>query len=85
MSAFSADLPQKIALADDPADAFRGLPRPQQRAVFFHLSDALQDTIVATLTPDQLRAFIGRLDPDEAADVLGFFIFLGLAKFILGI
>jgi hypothetical protein len=32
---------------------------------------------------EQLRAFVRRLDPDEATDVLGFLVFLGPAQAVL--
>jgi magnesium transporter len=62
---------QAIATADSPATRFRELPGHRRRALFFQLPDKIQQTVVDDMSREQLEEFVGRLDPDEAADVLG--------------
>jgi magnesium transporter len=47
------------------------------------LPETVQRSLVEDMDREQLRQFVRTLDPDEATDVLGFFIFLGLAKAVL--
>jgi len=67
----SADVQHDLALSNAPADDFRRLTGTQQRDVFFHLPESVREALVADMDMGQLRPFLARLDPDEAADVLG--------------
>lgn len=62
---------QAIATADSPAARFRELPATRQRRLFFQLPDKVRQAVVEDMSREQLETFVGRLDPDEAADVLG--------------
>lgn len=53
--------------------------------MFFHLPESVQEALVVDMDTGQLRQFLACLDADEAADVLGFIVFLGLAKLVLGV
>jgi magnesium transporter len=66
------DAGQTIATSQTPAKEFRQLSRARQRELFFRLPDLVQETLVADMSPTQLKQFVRRLDPDEATDVLGF-------------
>ena len=66
------DAGQTIATSQTPATEFRQLSRARQRELFFRLPDLVQETLVADMSPTQLKQFVRRLDPDEATDVLGF-------------
>ncbi|MFC6837301.1 magnesium transporter [Halomarina ordinaria] len=65
-----ADVQQSIATASSPAAAFGTLSRSRQREVFFLLPQTVQQSVVDDMDRDRLRAFVRRLDADEAADVL---------------
>jgi magnesium transporter len=66
-----ADVQQAIAGGSNPADPFRELSRRQQREVYFQLPEPVQQSLVDDMDRDLLEGFVGRLDPDEVADVLG--------------
>ncbi|MGZ0746214.1 hypothetical protein [Haloparvum sp. AD34] len=85
MATALADLQQELAASPSPAATFEDLPVSRRREIFFQLPDAVEGPLVADADAAQLRSFVGRLDPDEATDVLRFFTFLGLAKWVLGI
>jgi magnesium transporter len=61
-----------VATAPDPAAALMDLPPGARRGVFFRLSEPTRAAVVSGLSADDLFAFVRRLDPDEATDVLGF-------------
>jgi magnesium transporter len=67
----SADIQQDLAQSDAPATGFRELTGTQQRDVFFHLPEPVREVLANDMDVAQLRQFVRRLDPDEAADVLG--------------
>jgi magnesium transporter len=67
----TADIQQDLAQSDTPAAVFRQLKGVQQRDIFFHLPEPVREALVADMDTTQLRQFLARLDPDEAADVLG--------------
>ncbi len=71
LDASLADIQQDLAQSDAPAAAFRQLKGVQQRDVFFHLPEFVREVLVSDMDVGQLRQFLARLDPDEAADVLG--------------
>lgn len=85
MATALADVQQELAASPSPAATFEALPGSRRREVFFQLPDTVKESLVDDVDTDQLRRFVRRLDPDEATDVPGFFIFLGLAKWVLGI
>jgi len=72
MAATQPDGPQTLATSPEPAAEFAGLSRSEQREVFFQLPDTVRESLVADMDDEQLRAFVRRLDPDEATDVLGY-------------
>jgi magnesium transporter len=72
MSEALQDAGQEIALSPTPAEEFQQLSRVQQRELFFRLPETVQEDLVADMDAEGLRAFVRRLDPDEATDVLGF-------------
>ncbi len=67
----ATDAVTRVASSSDPAAELADLPPGRRRAVFFRLSEPTQATVVADLSADDLLAFVRRLDPDEATDVLG--------------
>ena len=68
----AVDLQQTLALSSDPADEFATLSRSRKRDVFFTLPEPVREDLVADMDREQLRRFVGNLDPDEATDVLGY-------------
>lgn len=66
------DIQQTIAASATPGDEFRTLSWARQREVFFQLPESIQQAVVEDLDRRRLQAFVRRLDPDEATDVLGF-------------
>jgi len=66
-----ATVHQELADSTEPAERFRELPHARQREVFFTLPESVVESLVADMTADGLHAFVRRLDPDEATDVLG--------------
>jgi magnesium transporter len=72
MSEALQDAGQAVATSSTPSAEFRSLPRFRQRELFFRLPEGVQRTLVADMDREGLRAFVRRLDPDEATDVLGF-------------
>ncbi|QSX01046.1 magnesium transporter [Haloterrigena alkaliphila] len=66
-----SDVQQAIATSSTPAGEFERLSRRRQREVFFLLPETVQQSLVEDMDREQLRGFVGRLDPDEVADVLG--------------
>lgn len=74
---------ETIAMAADPAAEFHALPKRKRRDAFLGMSEELQAMLVSELTRSELEAFVATLDPDEATDVLGFFVFLGIARAVL--
>ncbi len=62
---------QSIAVADSPAERFGELPGRRQRRVFFALPETVRRAVLGDMAREQLEGFVRRLDPDEAADVLG--------------
>jgi len=72
MAAGQSELQQTLATAPEPAAEFAGLSRSAQREVFFQLPETVRESLVADMDDEQLRAFVRRLDPDEATDVLGY-------------
>jgi magnesium transporter len=72
MDEASETVPQAIATSASPGETFADQPRDRRREVFFSLPEAVRGQLVADMSPDQLRAFVTRLDPDEATDVLGY-------------
>lgn len=83
MSESLQDVQQAIAASSSPAAEFGQLSRARQREVFFGLPETVRESLVADMDEGALRRFVRGLDPDEGADVLGFFIFLGLARSVL--
>jgi magnesium transporter len=83
MSQQTGNVQQEIATSLSPDATFEELSREQRREVFFSLPETVRGTLVADLSRERLRTFVSRLDPDEATDVLGFFVFLGLAQVVL--
>jgi len=71
MATTTADIQQEIALSSSPATVFANLSRDRQREVFFQLPETVREAVVDDMDADQLQAFVKRLDPDEATDVLG--------------
>ncbi|WP_246984142.1 magnesium transporter [Halorientalis marina] len=67
----AATVQQDLAVSNAPADRFRDLSQARQREVFFALPETVRQSLVADMSADQLHAFVRRLDPDEATDVLG--------------
>ncbi len=61
---------QAIAASSAPAEVFGDQPRERRRELFFALPEQVRERLVMDLSRDQLRAFVRRLDPDEATDVL---------------
>ena len=68
----AVDLQQTLALSPAPADEFATLSRSRQRDVFFTLPEPVREDLAADMDREQLRRFVGNLDPDEATDVLGY-------------
>ena len=71
MAAGQSELQQTLATMAEPAVEFAALSRSAQREAFFQLPDTVRESLVADMDDEQLRAFVRRLDPDEATDVLG--------------
>ncbi|WP_160135816.1 magnesium transporter [Halococcus salsus] len=65
------DIQQEIAASPSPARTFANLPQTRKRDVFFRLSERVRKSLIANMSRNQLQAFVHRLDPDEATDVLG--------------
>jgi magnesium transporter len=65
-----ADIQQAIATSSTPATTFEDLPQKRKRKIFFNLTDVIQQSLVADMSREQLRAFVHGLDPDEGTDVL---------------
>jgi magnesium transporter len=72
MSEALQDVQRAIASSHTPSAEFRELSRSRQRELFFRLPETVQATLVADMDDEGLQAFVRRLDPDEATDVLGF-------------
>jgi len=72
MAASQTEFQQAIATSPEPAAAFADLPQSEKREVFFQLPESVRGALVADMDDEQLRAFVRRLDPDEATDVLGY-------------
>ncbi|MEF8782324.1 MAG: magnesium transporter [Haloarculaceae archaeon] len=72
MAAPRTELQQSLATDPAPATEFADLSRSSQRDVFFQLPESVRESLVADMSDEQLRAFVRRLDPDEATDVLGY-------------
>lgn len=83
MSLSPPDVQQSIATSATPAAQFLDLPGAQQRRLFFTLPETVQQSVVDDMNTEQLQRFVRRLDPDEATDVLGFFVLLGLATLVV--
>jgi magnesium transporter len=66
-----ATVHQELAVSNEPAKRFGDLPHARQREVFFTLPESVRGSLVADMDTDGLHAFVRRLDPDEATDVLG--------------
>lgn len=77
-----ADTQQTIATAAQPAAVFAERLPAERRDLFIALPERVREDLVADMDREQLRAFVRRLDPDEASDVLGFLVFLGLAQVV---
>lgn len=71
MAVSPPDVQQAIATSSSPAAQFHELSSVQQRRTFFGLPESVQLSVVEDMSPDELRQFVSRLDPDEATDVLG--------------
>jgi magnesium transporter len=72
MSTQLGDRQRRIADAPEPSVPFDNLSWHRQRELFFLLPDSVRERLVADMSRTQLRSFVGRLDPDEATDVLGY-------------
>ncbi len=72
MAAEQSEIQQALATTPDPAAEFAALSRSVQRETFFQLPESVRTSLVADMDDEQLRAFVRRLDPDEATDVLGY-------------
>ena len=72
MAGSTPEIHQSIAASPSPAETFDELRPRQKREVFFQLPEPIQGSIVEDMDAGQLRRFVRRLDPDEAADVLAF-------------
>jgi len=70
MATATTDAQQAIATASSPGREFGSVPRGRRREVFFALPETLRRDVVADLDDEALHAFVSRLDPDEATDVL---------------
>lgn len=79
------DARRELAASPSPAATVEALPESRRREVFFQLPDTVRESLVDDVDADQLHRVVRRSDPDEAAYVLGFFISLGLAKWVLEI
>lgn len=69
--ASAAVIQQNLAQSDAPAAEFRQLTWAQQQDVFFQLPEPVREALANDMDVGQLRQFVRRLDPGEAADVLG--------------
>ena len=78
-----ATLQQELATSPTPAEPFSELSRVEKHEVFFGLPDAVRERVVRDVDRDRLREVVDDLDPDEATDLLGCFVFLGLAQPVL--
>ena len=67
-----SELQQTIAMDPEPSAPFTELPPNEWRTVFFGLTDDVKEHLVADMSRSDLETFIGRLDPDEVTDVLGY-------------
>ncbi len=65
------DIQQEIASSDSPGQVLLEEKRERWGKVFFHLPDHLQGSVLEDMDLEQLVRFAGRLDQDEATDVLG--------------
>jgi magnesium transporter len=72
MDETSETVQQAVATSSSPAETFADQPRERRREVFFTLAETLRGRLVADMSTEQLREFVGQLDPDEATDVLGY-------------
>ena len=61
---------QELAGSSSPAEDLCALAFSRARRLFFQLSEPLRRRIVRNMTREQLDAFVQRMDPDEATDVL---------------
>lgn len=68
----SADPREQIALSPDPSVPFLELPPDERRDLFVSLPESSRESLVAEMSRSELSTFVHRLDPDEAADVLGY-------------
>lgn len=66
------DIQQTIVASSTPSDVFQDLSLERRRQVFFALPETVRERLVEDMSRTQLRRFVRRLDPDEAADVLGY-------------
>lgn len=66
----NADLQGAIARSSTPADVFRSLSFRDRREVFFSLPESVAERLISDMDHEQLKQFVGRLDPDDARDVL---------------
>lgn len=71
MATSRIDTQQTLATSSTPAAEFETLSKTRQRRLFFGLPETVQQSLVADMDRSQLQAFVRRLDPDEATDVLG--------------
>ncbi|GAA0725323.1 Mg/Co/Ni transporter MgtE [Halorubrum trapanicum] len=83
MDSQSEDVRETIAMSPDPSEPFAALPEQEWRDVFLTLAEDVRAAVAADMSRSRLEAFVDRLDPDEITDVLGFFVFLGLAGAVL--
>ncbi|MFB6300763.1 MAG: magnesium transporter MgtE N-terminal domain-containing protein, partial [Halobacteriales archaeon] len=67
-----ATVQQTIVSSSTPSEVFQELPWERRREVFFSLPETARERLIGDLEPTQLRAFVRRLDPDEATDALGY-------------
>jgi magnesium transporter len=72
MAQQSPDVREAIAASPEPSAPFVELPREEWRDVFFGLSEDVRSVLVGDMDRAELESFIGRLDPDEVTDVLGY-------------
>lgn len=70
MAEASPAVQQELATSSEPAARFEEVSRDRKRGVFFQLPDAVQQSLVTDMSPDQLQEFVRRLDPVEVTDVL---------------
>ncbi len=68
----SADPREQVALSPEPSVPFLELSPDERRDLFVSLPESSRESLVADMSRSELSTFVHRLDPDEAADVLGY-------------